>query len=137
MRKRNQCRSRAQTGSHGEVSSSCAGHEERSATECRAHTPLGRDITRISILRFSHSFGLPDIHPRGTSKSYPHTVFEVEAKIETHSLDSCLWPSNLECIKHRHSQSRVQAVMSHCCWLAHGITDTILTKDKSIFSALQ
>lgn len=110
--------------------------------QCRAHAPSGVDAMRTftwKVLSFLMvTFGLWDTNPKGTFQSYPHTVFEAEAKIKTHSLDSCLWPSNLECIKHRQAQSHVLLAVGHCCYrFACYVIDTILTKDKTIFSALQ
>lgn len=107
---------------------------------CHAHAPLGGDVTRAFMWEVLSSlkviFGLWDTNPKGTFQSYPHTVFKAEAKIKAYSLDSCLWPSNLECIKHR--QSHVKVAIGHCrYWLACYVIDTILTKDKTIFSALQ
>ena len=110
--------------------------------QCHAHAPLCVDVTRTFMWEVLSSlevtFGLWDTNPKGTFQSYPHTVFKAEAKIKTHSLDSCLWPPNLECIKHRQSQSHVKAAVGHCryCLVCY-IIDTILTKDKTIFSALQ
>lgn len=52
------------------------------------------------------TFGLQDVDTKGASKSYPHTVFGVEAKMEKCSLDCCLWPSNLECIKQMLAEPR-------------------------------
>lgn len=110
--------------------------------QCHAHAPLGGDVMRTVTWEVLSSLevisGLWDTNPKGTFQSYPHTVFKAEAKIKTYSLDSCLWPSNLECIKHRQSQSHVKVAIGHCrYWLACYVIDTILTKDKTIFSALQ